>query len=44
MQSQKPYLCMTCGGKKHTTTHKKYYARKYNTINIIFFNYNFIFI
>jgi len=26
MQSQKPYLCMTCGGKKHTTTHKKYYA------------------
>ena len=26
MQSQKPYLCMTCGGKKHTPTHKKYYA------------------
>ena len=26
MQSQKPYLCMTCGGKKHTSTHKKYYA------------------
>ena len=26
MQSQKPYLCMTCGGKKHTSTHKKYYT------------------
>ena len=26
MQSQKPYLCMTCGGKKHTPTHKKYYT------------------
>ena len=26
MQSQKPYLCMTCGGKKHTPIHKKYYA------------------
>ena len=26
MQSQKPYLCMTCGGKKHAPTHKKYYT------------------
>lgn len=35
MQSQKPYLCMTCGGKKHTTTHKKYYTAGIKKANFL---------